>query len=551
MPLLELTLGSLLEKQAKSYPNQEAVVYPEHNFRINYKEFNEQVDKAAKAFLSIGVKKGDHVAMWSDNKYEWLITQFATAKIGAVLVTVNTNYQTRELEYLLKHSDTKVLVMDSKYRNTSYIKVLTDVCPNIIQSKKGNINSIKLPYLDHVIVLGDEAPDFAFKWDEFIAKEKEVTNEELVKAKSLLHFNDVINMQYTSGTTGFPKGVMLSHHNILNNANQIGKRMNLTHEDRMCIPVPFFHTFGCVLGILTAVASGATMVIVEQFDAEKVLKAVSEEQCTALHGVPTMFIAELNHPNFKKFDLTHLRTGIMAGSTCPIEVMQDVMKKMGANEITIAYGLTETSPVFFQTKVDDPIELKVSTVGQIHPHVEAKIVNAETKEECAPNETGELITRGYHVMKGYYNNKKETDNTIDEDGWLWTGDLATADENDYIKIIGRNKDMIIRGGENIYPREIEEFLYSHQGILDVQVVGVPDKKYGEEIMAWIILKSGIIVSDTDIRDYCLGQISYHKIPKYIEFVDEYPMTASGKIQKYRLQEMAAELLNKEVREIND
>lgn len=544
MPLLELTLGSLLEKQAKSYPNQEAVVYPEHNFRINYKEFNEQVDKAAKAFLFIGVKKGDHVAMWSDNKYEWLITQFATAKIGAVLVTVNTNYQTRELEYLLKHSDTKVLVMDSKYRNTSYIKVLTDVCPNIIQSKKANINSVKLPYLDHVIVLGDEAPDFAFKWDEFIAKEKEVTNDELVKAKSLLHFNDVINMQYTSGTTGFPKGVMLSHHNILNNANQIGKRMNLTHEDRMCIPVPFFHTFGCVLGILTAVASGATMVIVEQFDAEEVLKAVSEEQCTALHGVPTMFIAELNHPNFKKFDLTHLRTGIMAGSTCPIEVMQDVMKKMGANEITIAYGLTETSPVFFQTKVDDPIELKVSTVGQIHPHVEAKIVNAETKEECAPNETGELITRGYHVMKGYYNNKKETDNTIDEDGWLWTGDLATADENDYIKIIGRNKDMIIRGGENIYPREIEEFLYSHQGILDVQVVGVPDKKYGEEIMAWIILKSGIIVSDTDIRDYCLGQISYHKIPKYIEFVDEYPMTASGKIQKYRLQEMAAELLNK-------
>lgn len=544
MPLLELTLGSLLEKQAKSYPNQEAVVYPEHNFRINYKEFNEQVDKAAKAFLSIGVKKGDHVAMWSDNKYEWLITQFATAKIGAVLVTVNTNYQTRELEYLLKHSDTKVLVMDSKYRNTSYIKVLTDVCPNIIQSKKDNINSVKLPYLDHVIILGDEAPDFAFKWDEFIAKEKEVTNDELVKAKSLLHFNDVINMQYTSGTTGFPKGVMLSHHNILNNANQIGKRMNLTHEDRMCIPVPFFHTFGCVLGILTAVASGATMVIVEQFDAEEVLKAVSEEQCTALHGVPTMFIAELNHPNFEKFDLTHLRTGIMAGSTCPIEVMQDVMKKMGANEITIAYGLTETSPVFFQTKVDDPIGLKVSTVGQIHPHVEAKIVNAATKEECAPNETGELITRGYHVMKGYYNNKKETDNTIDEDGWLWTGDLATADENDYIKIIGRNKDMIIRGGENIYPREIEEFLYSHQGILDVQVVGVPDKKYGEEIMAWIILKSGIIVSDTDIRDYCLGQISYHKIPKYIEFVDEYPMTASGKIQKYRLQEMAAELLNK-------
>ncbi len=544
MPLLELTLGSLLEKQAKSYPNQEAVVYPEHNFRVTYQEFNQQVDEAAKAFLSIGVEKNDHVAMWSDNKFEWLVTQFATAKIGAVLVTVNTNYQTSELEYLLRQSDTKVLVMDSKYRNTSYVKVLTDVCPNIVESKKDKINSIRLPYLDNVIVLGDEAPEFAFKWDEFIAKEKDVSDDELMTAKSKLHFDDVINMQYTSGTTGFPKGVMLSHYNILNNANQIGKRMNLTHEDRLCIPVPFFHTFGCVLGILTAVTSGATMVIVEQFNAEEVLKAVSNEKCTALHGVPTMFIAELNHPNFKDYDLSHLRTGIMAGSTCPIEVMQDVMNKMGASEITIAYGLTETSPVFYQTKVDDPIELKVSTVGQVHPHVEAKIVDAETKEECAPNETGELITRGYHVMKGYYDNKKETENTIDQEGWLWTGDLATADENDYIKIIGRNKDMIIRGGENIYPREIEEFLYGHQGILDVQVVGVPDEKYGEEIMAWIILKSGILVSDTDIRDYCLEQISYHKIPKYVEFVNEYPMTASGKIQKYRLQEMGAELLEK-------
>lgn len=544
MALLKLTLGSMLEQQARSHPNQEAIVYPEHNFRVTYDEFNNHVDKAAKAFLSLGVKKNEHVAMWSDNKFEWLVTQFATAKIGAVLVTVNTNYQTSELEYLLRQSNIKVLVMDSKYRNTSYVKVLTDVCPNIDESKKEKINSVRLPHLDNVIMLGDDAPNFAYTWDEFIEKEQETSDETLVGAKNQLHYDDVINMQYTSGTTGFPKGVMLSHHNILNNARQIGKRMNLTHEDRLCIPVPFFHTFGCVLGILTAVTSGATMVIVEQFDAEDVLKAVSSEKCTALHGVPTMFIAELNHPNFANYDLSHLRTGIMAGSTCPIEVMQDVMNKMGASEITIAYGLTETSPVFYQTKVDDPIELKVSTVGQIHPHVEAKIMNLETNEECLPNETGELITRGYHVMKGYYNNKIETDNTIDQDGWLWTGDLATADENDYVKIIGRNKDMIIRGGENIYPREIEEFLYGHQAILDVQVVGVPDEKYGEEIMAWIILKSGIIVSDTDIRDYCLGQISYHKIPKYIEFVNEYPMTASGKIQKYRLQEMGAELLVK-------
>ena len=542
MPLLELTLGDLLEKQANDYPNQEAIVYPEHNFRVSYSEFNKIVDQAAKSFLSLGVEKGDHVAMWSDNKFEWLVTQFATAKIGAVLVTVNTNYQTTELEYLLKQSNTKVLVMDSKFKNTSYIKVLTDVCPNIVESNKEFINSVKLPYLDQVIVLGDEAPSFAYTWNELMEKNEEISDQTLKQAKSNLHWDDVINMQYTSGTTGFPKGVMLSHHNILNNANQIGKRMKLSNKDRLCIPVPFFHTFGCVLGILTAVTSAATMVIVEQFNAETVLKAVSKEKCTALHGVPTMFIAELNHPNFKKYDLSSLRTGIMAGSTCPIEVMQDVMNIMGADEITICYGLTETSPVIYQTKTDDPIELRVSTVGQLHPHIEAKIINPETKEECAPHEPGELITRGYHVMKGYYNNKKATNETIDEDGWLWTGDLATKDENGYVKINGRNKDMIIRGGENIYPREIEEFLYSHQAILDVQVVGVPDKKYGEEIMAWIILKEGIKVTDTDIRDYCLNRISYHKIPKYVEFIYEYPMTASGKIQKYKLQEMGKKLI---------
>lgn len=542
MPLIELTLGNLLEQQAESYPNQEAIVYPEQNFRVTYNQFNKIVDQAAKSFLAIDVKKNDHVAIWSDNKFEWLVTQFATAKIGAVLVTVNTNYQTTELEYLLKQSNTKVLVMDTKYKNTSYIDVLTDVCPNIIKSNKEQINSIKLPYLKQVIMLGDYAPDFAYTWDELMAKNNEITDTQLIDAKSNLHCDDVINMQYTSGTTGFPKGVMLSHHNILNNAKQIGKRMKLTHLDRLCIPVPFFHTFGCVLGILTAVTSATTIVIVEQFNAEEVLKAVSSEKCTALHGVPTMFIAELNHPNFDNYDLSHLRTGIMAGSTCPIEVMQDVMDIMGVNEITICYGLTETSPVIYQTKTDDPIELRVSTVGQIHPYIEAKIINPDTKEECGPNEPGELITRGYHVMKGYYNNLEATKETIDSDGWLWTGDLAVADENNYIKINGRNKDMIIRGGENIYPREIEEFLYSHQAILDVQVVGVPDEKYGEEIMAWIILKEGINVSDTDIREYCLNKISYHKIPKYIEFISEYPMTASGKIQKYRLQEMGKKLI---------
>ena len=542
MSLINYTIGALIEEQVQLYPEHEAIVYPELNIRLTYKQFDIKVNKAARGLMSIGIKKGDHVAIWSDNKLEWLITQFATAKIGAVLVTVNTNYQAFELEYLLKQSDATTLIMAEGYKGTSYLKILEKICPSLKQSKKGDLQSINLPFLQNIILISDNKREYAYTFTEVMELHKRISETDFLQVKQNLSATEVINMQYTSGTTGFPKGVMLSHFNIVNNAKQIGDRMKLTANDRLCIPVPFFHTFGCVLGILTAVAKGATMVVLEQFNAEKVLQAVSTEKCTALHGVPTMFIAELNHPNFHQYDLSHLRTGIMAGATCPIEVMQDVMDKMGANEITIAYGLTEASPVITQTNVDDPIELKVSTVGKIHPNIEAKIIDPDTKEELPPNMQGELITRGYHVMQGYYKNEEATAETIDENGWLYTGDLAKVDENGYYTITGRIKDVIIRGGENIYPREIEEFLYRHPDVLDVQVIGVPDKKYGEVVMACIILKEGRQVTEEEMKRFCLDNISWHKIPKHIQFVEQFPMTASGKIQKYKLQELAIQHL---------
>lgn len=541
--LLDLTVGELLEEQVNKYPNHEAVIYPELNMRKTYKEFNEIVDQAAKAFMSLGIKKGDHVAIWADNKPEWIISQFATAKIGAVLVTVNTNYQAHELEYLLKQSDASTLIMAESYKGTSYIDILEQIHPSLKDSKKGQITCEKLPNLKNLIVISNEVYDFCDTWDHLMGLEPTVTDEDLMNRQHTLDVHDVINMQYTSGTTGFPKGVMLTHYNIVNNGNQIADCMKLTSDDRLCIPVPFFHCFGCVLGILAAVSKGTTMVLLEQFNAEQVLKAVEKEKCTALHGVPTMFIAELNHPDFKNYDLSSLRTGIMAGSTCPVEVMRDVMNNMGADEITIAYGLTESSPVFTQTQTDDPIELKVSTVGRPHPNVEVKVLVPGTDKEQEIGVPGELCTRGYHVMKGYYNNPEATSEAIDEDGWLHTGDLAVMHENGYMEITGRIKDMIIRGGENIYPREIEEFLYQHPDILDVQVVGVPDAKFGEEVMAWIILKDGKQTTAENVKSYCEGKISRFKIPRYIEFIKEYPMTASGKIQKFKLREQAIQQYN--------
>ncbi|WP_077299886.1 AMP-binding protein [Virgibacillus pantothenticus] len=543
MSLLHVTVGELLEEQVKLYPEHEAVVYPELKLRKTYQEFNKEVNQAAKGLMALGVGKGEHVAIWSDNKPEWLTTQFATGKMGAVLVTVNTNYQASELQYLLEQSDAITLIMAENYKGTSYIEVLKSICPELEEAAPGNLQSKALPKLKNIIILGNTNYPFAYNWRDIMDAGKEISDQDLWERKTILEEHEVINMQYTSGTTGFPKGVMLTHHNIVNNGKQIADCMKLTEADRLCIPVPFFHCFGCVLGVLAAVSKGTTMVLVEQFHPEKVLAAVSQERCTALHGVPTMFIAELNHPNFEQYDLSSLRTGIMSGSPCPMEVMTKVMEKMGAEEITIAYGQTEASPVITQTKTDDPIELRVSTVGTPHPNVEVKIVIPGTSEEQERGVPGELLTRGYHVMKGYYNNPEATELAIDEDGWLHTGDLALMRSDGYLEITGRMKDMIIRGGENIYPREIEEFLYQHPDVLDVQIVGIPDKKYGEEIMAWIIPKENSHVSEADIRSFCEGNISWHKIPKYIAFVDKYPMTASGKIQKYRLKEMAIQKLN--------
>ncbi|MBR3120133.1 MAG: AMP-binding protein [Oceanobacillus sp.] len=542
MSLLGLTVGELLEKQVDLYPNHEAIVYPELKLRKTYSEFNEMVNQAAKGLMALGIQKGENVAIWADNKPEWITSQFATGKMGAVLVTVNTNYQANELTYLLKQSEATTLIMAESYKGTSYVDILKQLCPELGVQEKGKLRLETLPNLKNIIVISNAEYHYAYTWKEVIAKGNGINNVHLEQRKQSLNEDDVINMQYTSGTTGFPKGVMLTHRNIVNNGNQIADCMKLTPNDRLCIPVPFFHCFGCVLGILAAVSKGTTMVILEQFHAEKVLQAVSEEKCTGLHGVPTMFIAELNHPRFHEFDLSHLRTGIMAGSTCPVEVMSNVMNKMGAKEITIAYGQTESSPVISQTRTDDPIELKVNTVGKPHPNVEVKIVIPGTDTEQEIGVPGELLTRGYLVMKGYYNNPEATKEAIDKEGWLHTGDLAVLHKNGYIEITGRMKDMIIRGGENIYPREIEEFLYQHPDILDVQVIGVPDEKYGEQVMAWIILKDNKQITSEEIKDYCNGKISRHKIPKYIEFVDVYPMTASGKIQKFKLREIAMQQL---------
>ncbi|WP_404459372.1 AMP-binding protein [Oceanobacillus kapialis] len=543
MGLMSLTVGELLEKQVNENPHHEAVVYPELNFRKTYQAFNEMVDEAAKGFMALGIEKGDHVAIWADNKPEWLVSQFATAKIGAVLVTVNTNYQAMELEYLLKQSDTKTLILAPSYKGTSYLDILQKVCPELETSDKGSFYSENLPNLKNIIVLDEDTRPYAFTWNEILNKRVEVSSQDLKERSVSLDPFDVINMQYTSGTTGFPKGVMLTHHNIVNNGNQIADCMEFTPADRLCIPVPFFHCFGCVLGILAAVSKGTTMVVLEQFDPVGVLKAVEAEKCTALHGVPTMFIAELNHPDFANYNVSSLRTGIMAGSTCPMEVMTNVMEKMGASEITIVYGQTESSPAITQTRTNDPIERKVSTVGKPHPNVEVKVVIPGTTKEQTRGVPGELLTRGYHVMKGYYKNPEATSEAIDEDGWLHTGDLAVQHENDYLEITGRIKDMIIRGGENIYPREIEEFLYQHPAVLDVQVVGIPDEKYGEEILASIILKDTSSMKAEEIREYCKGNIARHKIPRYVQFVSSYPMTASGKIQKFKLREDAVKKLD--------
>jgi fatty-acyl-CoA synthase len=538
--LLPYTVGELLEVQARKYPEHEAVVYADRNLRMNYREFNMLCRKAARGLMKLGVKKGEHIAAWSSNTPEWVVSQFATGKMGAVLVTVNTNYRTAELEYLLKQSDSTTIILMEQYKDASYIDMVYEIVPELKTSEPGKLESSTLPYLKNVIVMGEKRFPGTYSWQDILDMADGVTEEELDQQMATLKQSEVINMQYTSGTTGFPKGVMLTHSNIVNNAYNVASAMKLTDQDRLCIPVPFFHCFGCVMGTLACATVGATMVPVQEFSPKAVLETVEKEKCTALHGVPTMFIAELNDPEFEKYDLSSLRTGIMAGSNCPIEVMKAVNEKMGATEITIAYGQTESSPVITQTRTNDPLELRVETVGKALPEVEVKIVKPGTMEEVPRGVQGELCTRGYHVMDGYYKNPDATRDAIDAEGWLHTGDLAVMDKNGYCRVTGRLKDMIIRGGENIYPREIEEFLYRHPKVLDVQVVGIPDSVYGEEVMAWIILKDGETATAEEIKEYCRGKISKHKIPRYLEFTESYPMTASGKIQKFKLREQAME-----------
>jgi len=517
------------------------VVYPDRGLRWSYGEFNRRVDDLAQGLLSIGIEPGDHVGIWARNVPDWLTFMFATAKIGAVLVTVNTSYKSHELAYVLKQSDMKALALVDRYRDVDYISTIYELVPELRSDPRGHLNSSEYPFLKSVIYVGQEKHRGMYNTNELMLLGAHSESERLNGMRDSIACDDVVNMQYTSGTTGFPKGVMLTHSNILINGWSIGERQRFTSGDRLCLPVPLFHCFGIVLGVLAVLTHGGTLVMLEEFDPLRVLAAVQKEKCTALYGVPTMFIAELNHPMFDMFDLSSLRTGIMAGSPCPEDVMRRVINDMHCSEMTIAYGLTEASPVFTQTSVDDTVERRVSTVGTKLPGIEVKIINPEDGSEVAAGEQGEICCRGYNVMKGYYKMPEATAKTIDGEGWLHTGDLATVDEYGYYKITGRIKDMIIRGGENIYPREIEEFIYTIPGVSDVQVVGVPDQRYGEVVGAFIIRTPDSDLSAADVRDYSLQKMARYKAPKHVFFVDAFPLTASGKIRKFKLREMAAEM----------
>ncbi|MFH0730623.1 MAG: AMP-binding protein [Pseudomonadota bacterium] len=540
------TIGQLVDIVADQFGESKALEYHRLGISYNYTQFRDACNRVAKGFMALGIERGEHIAIWANNVPQWVLTQFGTGKMGAVLVTVNTNYRSFELEYLMKQSDATTLLLVGGVREEGeYLKVIYDVCPELNTALPGKLNSARLPKLKNVVFLGEETHPGMFSWDDLLAMGAAVGNDELATRKALLAPEDVINMQYTSGTTGFPKGVMLTHTNLIGNARSLAECMNFSPADNLCIPVPFFHCFGCVLGTLTCVVAGATMTPVVQFSPVEVLETVEKGRCTALHGVPTMFIAELEEMDKREYDTASLRTGIMAGSPCPIEVMKQVVGRMGASEMTIVYGQTEASPGITQTRPSDSLERRVATVGRALPNVEIQIVDPETGESVPHGVQGELCTRGYHVMKGYYKNEEATKNAIDRQGWLHTGDLAIMDEHGYCKITGRIKDMIIRGGENIYPREIEEFLYTNEKIKDVQVVGVPSRKYGEEVVAFIQLKEGQSASEAELTHFCKDRIAFHKIPAFYIFVNGYPTTASGKIQKFKLRDQATEELGRQ------
>ncbi len=519
-PLISKTIGAQLADTVTAHPDREALVVAHQGIRKTWAEFDASVDQVAKGLMGLGVEAGDRIGMWSPNFAEWVYIQYATAKIGAIQVNINPAYRTSELEYALRHSGCRMLVTMTSYLTSTYQDMVEEVSPG-------------LDDLERVIYFDTD------DWAALLAAGASVSDAELQARADSLQPHDAINIQYTSGTTGFPKGATLSHHNILNNAQFVGGACRHTAEDRVCIPVPYYHCFGMVMGNLACVVYGSTMVVPgPTFDPGAVLQAVQDERCTSLYGVPTMFIAELGHPELASFDLTSLRTGIMAGSPCPIEVMKRVIDEMNMDEVTIAYGMTETSPVSTQTGADDSIELRVSTVGRVQPHLEVKIVDPETGETVERGEGGEFCTRGYSVMLGYWEEPDKTADAIDAEGWMHTGDLATMDDAGYVNIIGRIKDMVIRGGENLYPREIEEFLYTAPGVADVQVIGVPDERYGEELNAWVQLEPGAQVTEDDLRNYCQGKIARHKVPRYFTFVNEFPMTVTGKVRKVEMREKA-------------
>ena len=539
VPLIGETIGDLFDRVTEKIPDNEALVSCHQGLRYTYRQLQAACDLLARGLMACGIQKGERVGIWSPNYAEWVITQFATAKIGAILVNVNPAYRVHELEYALRQSECRALIVAPPYKTTDFAAMVREVCPELEYGAPGRLSAARLPQLRTVIALGAQSVGGANTWQQVMAMAHEVSPDLLAARQRSLNFDDAINIQYTSGTTGLPKGATLSHHSILNNGFFIGQRMRFTERDRLCIPVPFYHCFGMVLGNLACVTHGATMVLpAEVFDPRKTLEAVAVERCSALHGVPTMFIAELGLPDFDDYDLSSLRTGIMAGSPCPVDVMKQVRTKMGMEEITICYGMTETSPVSFQTMTTDSIEKQVSTVGRVHPHVECKIINPESGAVVPRGEPGELLSRGYIVMLGYWEDPVATAQAVDSARWMHTGDLATMDMEGYVTIVGRSKDMIIRGGENVYPREVEEFLYGHPQIQDVQVIGVPDEKYGEEVMAWVILKPGQTTTADELTDYCRGKIAHYKVPRYWRMTDQFPMTVSGKVQKYKLREMA-------------
>lgn len=540
MELIEKTLGSVLREQTAAQKDRDFIIYSDRKLRFSYAEFDARVDALAKGLLAIGLCKGDHLGIWANNVPDWNTLLFATARIGVVLVTINTNYKLHELEYLVKQADLKCLCIVDEYRDSDYIAMVNELVPELKEAERGRLQSEKFPFLKSVVYIGQQKHRGMYTLSELLLLGKHTEDEALSAAEKLCSPDDVINMQYTSGTTGFPKGVMLTHKNILNNGFGIGECQRFTEKDIVCLPVPLFHCFGLVLGMMAIVTHGAAAALLENFDPLLVLATVQKEKCTALYGVPTMFIAELNHPMFSMFDTATLRTGIMAGSPCPMEVMKRVINDMHASQITIAYGLTEGSPVMTQTRTDDPIEVMVGTVGRELPGIEVSVRDPETNEEVAVEVQGELCCRGYNVMKGYYKMPEATEKAIDKNGWLHSGDLGVKDSDGNYRVTGRIKDMIIRGGENVYPKEIEEFLYTMPGVKDVQVVGIESQKYGEEVGAFIICADNTVLTEEGVRDFCRGQISRFKIPKYIFFVDSYPMTASGKIQKYKLSEQGSQ-----------